>query len=307
MTPPDAGQRAIPSFLHLLRDRSCRWENRRSSPCALLPSDSSGKARHRRSLGDALRCLCGASFVLSVVSLPVFGSALSPLTLSLEGHISASTERMSGVRISINGGVISVAPTSSGRFILPPLPAGSYLLQPSHPRLVFPSYLLKILPTGASTKASPGGVSPARTLTAQVFLLGDSFRPLNPASPLPAPLRIEPAPGTPDYFIVKPPFNLFFLLQQPILLVGAFCCALMWCLPKLQQYQEEEERQQRLLARQQTAAGCLSDGRDAGRRELSPFHHSSVSGELDDEGVPETSAFRKGLLALREESRIPVR
>lgn len=308
-------QLVMPSASCVSRVHNCDNNSTASSQAGRLSAQPPSLAtHHQRHAGGAFRSrvrlafLVCLLFVFSVFSLHSFCSPPASLsTLSLDGYVAAPAELLSGVRISVNGGAISVAPTSSGRFSLPPLPAGSYLLQPSHPRLIFPSYLLKILPASPVDKTRPGGRGDSgKALTAQVFLLGDSFRPLHPSHPLPIPFRVEPGPGAPAYFTVKPPFNLLFLLQQPILLVGAFCCALMWCLPKLQQYQEEEERQQRLLASQQNAAGCVRDARDVGRREVSP--HTSVSAEeLDDQAVAETSAFRKGLMALRGDSRTSVR
>lgn len=311
----ESARLSMPSTSYVSRVHNCDKNSTTSSRGGCLsPQPPSPATHHQRHACDSSRSHLRAGsfvcflFVFSVFSLPTLCSPpVSLSTLSLDGYVAAPTELLSGVRISVNGGAISVAPTSSGRFSLPPLPAGSYLLQPSHPRLIFPSYLVKILPGSPADKPRPGGKGDSgKALTAQVFLLGDSFRPLHPTHPLPVPFRIEPGPGSPAYFTVKPPFNLLFLLQQPILLVGAFCCALMWCLPKLQQYQEEEERQQRLLASQQNAAGCVRDGRDVERREVSP--HTSVSAEeLDDQAAAETSAFRKGLMALRGDSRTSVR
>ncbi|PHJ25510.1 transmembrane protein [Cystoisospora suis] len=310
----ESAQRVIPSTPYVSRVHNCDRNSTTSSQGGCLsPQPPRPAIYHQRHAGDFRSHLRVASFlcflfVFSDFFVPTSCSPHASLsTLSLDGYVAAPTEFLSGVRISVNGGATSVAPTSSGRFFLPPLPAGSYLLQPSHPRLIFPSYLVKILPASPVDKARPGGRGdPGKSLTAQVFLLGDSFRPLHPSHPLPAPFRIEPGPGSPAYFTVKPPFNLLFLLQQPILLVGAFCCALMWCLPKLQQYQEEEERQQRLLASQENAAACVRDGRDVGRRGVSP--HTSVSAEdLDDQAVAETSAFRKGLMALKGDFRTALR
>ncbi|CBZ52023.1 conserved hypothetical protein [Neospora caninum Liverpool] len=249
--------------------------------------------------------LC-AAFAASALS-DSSSSSCSPSSFSplLSGRVTVPPQLLVGLRISVNGDFLSISPSSSGDFALPCLPVGSYVIQPSHPLLVFPSYLLTVSSeSGAAKKHASRRVS--------VYLLGESFRPLTPDSPLPLPLRVAPASGPPAYFVVKPPFSLLFLLQQPLLLVAAACFGLMWCLPKLQQYQEEE-RQQRLLAHEhQQALRAGQDARPAGStvaRRASPAGSEAANffagptgdaGRLcpDDEDIP---AFLKALGALRGE------
>ncbi|KEP65080.1 UNVERIFIED_CONTAM: hypothetical protein HHA_243390 [Hammondia hammondi] len=235
---------------------------------------------------------------------PFCGSSSSPSAPLLSGRVAVPPQLLSGLRISVNGDFLSVSPSSSGDFSLPCLPVGSYLLQPSHPLLVFPSYRLTV-----SHEAVKPDEAAKTAYRARVFLLGESLRPLTDV-PLPLPLRLVPATGPPAYFVVKPPFSLLFLLQQPLLLVAAALFGLMWCLPKLQQFQEEE-RQQRLLAHehQQALRASTFEGRHAqssGPRRGAASEgeaHLLANGDAGRLGVEDedTSAFLKALAALRDE------
>ncbi|PFH36466.1 hypothetical protein BESB_046580 [Besnoitia besnoiti] len=241
--------------------------------------------------------------------------AAAPSSL-VSGRVFVPPHLLSGVRISVNGDLLSLSPSSSGDFVLPRLPVGSYVVQPSHPLLAFPSYLLTVSSASESLAAAPAGDQAASAPKASVYLLGESFRPLTPEAPLPLPLRVLPTSGPPAYFVVKPPFSLLFLLQQPLLLVAAACFGLMWCLPKLQKYQEEEERRQNLIAQQHQQAlhgarGGGHEGATAVARRSGASGGASANLYADRTAVEggrgagdeDCSAFLRGLTTLREDRR----
>eukprot|EP00386_Alphamonas_edax_P001320 GDKI01003917.1.p1 GENE.GDKI01003917.1~~GDKI01003917.1.p1 ORF type:complete len:226 (-),score=66.99 GDKI01003917.1:253-930(-) len=174
-------------------------------------------------------------------------------------------------RVLLNGGEFEALPSVDGSFLIPNVPAGSYLLEVAHPTHAFGPVLVEVAerPDKAEAKVS-----------AFLFAM-DSGK----GARLKYPVALTPS-GAVTYFEKREEFSLAPMLKNPMVLIGLLSFGLMALSPKLKQWQEEAREDE---VRQQEAEAARQ------QRRVQPAGSSSAARFIEGSpgGAQQRSAARQ--------------
>eukprot|EP00927_Polykrikos_kofoidii_P010740 TRINITY_DN14533_c0_g1_i1.p1 TRINITY_DN14533_c0_g1~~TRINITY_DN14533_c0_g1_i1.p1 ORF type:complete len:212 (+),score=51.99 TRINITY_DN14533_c0_g1_i1:62-637(+) len=138
---------------------------------------------------------------------------------------------LSAAKVIVDGGRFQALPTADGYFSVPGVSLGAHLLEVVHPVLCFDPVLVEAQLKGGTPRLN-------------AFLTDLEH---GKGAKLKYPLGLAPS-ETYQYFEKREDFNILSIFKSPMAIMGVFCCAVTFVLPKLQPMLEEEKARQREAA-----------------------------------------------------------
>ncbi|CAI2186527.1 3840_t:CDS:2, partial [Funneliformis geosporum] len=156
--------------------------------------------------------LCLILVLLSLFAIP----SICIETYKIEGRLVPNLSQLEpSTKIVLDGGKYSVLIRKNGKFVIDNVPPGSYLLEVSSRKFIYPKIRVDV---------DPRGVRPFVTIT------GSEWSNNGPA--LQYPLELS-ARSPSDYFVVREGFSITSLFANPYIIMMGFSVVILFIMPKM--------------------------------------------------------------------------
>jgi len=183
----------------------------------------------------------------------------SAWALDVQGNIQWNTvcpgyETLGPSNVVLDDGRLSGGVMKDGRFVIPDVQPGTYLLSVQSHDHTFDSLRMDITPNDTLPEVHP-------------FVLGTPFNPVSTIS-LPYPITLTPRSKN-AYFVPRESFNLVGMFQNPMMLIMVFTGVMMFAMPYIMKNMDPEMLEE-MKGRQAKMASSMQSGNIISARDEEP-------------------------------------